>query len=158
MAKKKKAKKIEKVEREFVIGLQQAYNCPRPKRAEKAIFILKKFMFKHFRAPKENVLISNAVNEFLWKNGREHVPRKIEVKVIFIEGKANVFLKGEKAKLPKEEKEKEKMTKEEKEAEEEKEKKKMTKEEKEAEEAKEKKKDEKKLAEKAAEKSAIKRG
>ena len=156
MAKEKKAKKVEKVERKFVIGLQKAYNCPRPKRAEKTIFLVKKFMFKHFRAPKENVLISNAVNEFLWKNGREHVPRKIEVKVVFIEGKANVFLKGEKARLPKEEKKK--MTKEEKEAEEEKEKKKMTKEEKEAEEEKEKKKDEKKLAEKAAEKSAIKRG
>jgi len=150
MAKKKKAKKIEKVEREFVIGLQRAYNCPRPKRAEKAIFILKKFMFKHFRAPKEKVLISNAVNEFLWKNGREHVPRKIEVKVIFIEGKANVFLKGEKAKLPKEEK-KEEAAKEKKEE-------KMTEEEKAAEAEKEKKKSEKKLAEKAAEKSAIKRG
>ncbi len=147
MAKEKKTKEIKKVEREFVVGLQKAYNCPRPRRAEKTIFLLKKFMFKHFRASKENVLISNAVNEFLWKNGREHVPRKIEVKVIFIEGKVNVFLKGEKATLPKEEKKKE-----------EKKEEKMTKEEKEAEKEKEKKKDEKKLAEKAAEKSAIKRG
>lgn len=158
MAKDKKAKKIEKVEREFVIGLQQAYNIPRPRRAEKTIFLIKKFMFKHFRAAKENVLISNAVNEFLWKNGREHTPRKIAVKVIFVEGKANVFLKGEKAKLPKEEKTEEKLTKEEKKEEVEKEKKNMTEEEKTAEEEKEKKKDEKKLAEKAAEKSAIKRG
>ncbi len=153
MAKEKKAKKIEKVEREFVIGLQQAYNIPRPRRAEKTIFLIKKFMFKHFRATKENVLISNAVNEFLWKNGREHTPRKIEVKVIFTEGKANVFLKGERVKLPKEEKKKE-----EKKEEAEKEKKKMTEEEKAMEAEKEKKKDEKKLAEKAAEKSAIKRG
>ena len=157
MAKEKKAKKIEKVEREFVIGLVQAYNIPRPRRAEKTIFLIKKFMFKHFRATKENVLISNAVNEFLWKNGREHTPRKIEVKVIFIEGKVNVFLKGEKTKLPKEEKKKE-LTKIEKKIEEVKEKKNMTDTEKEAEAEKEKKKDEKKLAEKAAEKSAIKRG
>ncbi len=158
MAKEKKAKKIEKVEREFVIGLVQAYNIPRPRRAEKTIFLIKKFMFKHFRATKENVLISNAVNEFLWKNGREHVPRKIEVKVIFVDGKVNVFLKGEKAKLPKEEKKEETLTKIEKKIEEVKEKKNMTDTEKEAEAEKEKKKDEKKLAEKAAEKSAIKRG
>jgi len=158
MAKEKKAKKIEKVEKEFVIGLQEAYNIPRPRRAEKTIFLIKKFMFKHFRATKENVLISNAVNEFLWKNGREHTPRKIAVKVIFIEGKVNVFLKGEKAKLPKEEKKEETLTKEEKKEEVEKEKKKMTEEEKAMEAEKEKKKDEKKLAEKAAEKSSIKRG
>ena len=155
MAKEKNAKKIEKVEKEFIIGLQSAYNCPRPRRAEKTIFIIKKFMFKHFRAAKENVLISNAVNEFLWKDGREHTPRKIEVKIIFIEGKVNVFLKGEKAKLPKEEKKEEKTAKEKKKEEAEKE---MTEEEKAAEAEKEKKRDEKRLAEKAAEKSAIKRG
>jgi len=70
---------------------------------------------------------------------------KISIKVIVADGKANIFLKGEKIELPKEEK-KEKAVE------------KKTEEEKAAEEEKEKRKDEKKLAEKAAEKAAIKRG
>lgn len=145
MAKEKK--KAEKVEREFMVGLQEAYNYPRPKRAKKALFILRKFAFKHFRAKGNNVLVSNSVNEFLWKQGREHVPRKIGVKIVFVEGKANIFLKGEKVRLPKEEK-KEKP----------KEAAKKTAEEKAAEEEKEKKQEEKRMAEKSAEKAAIKRG
>jgi len=145
MAKKKEEEK-KVVERSFVVGLQAVYNCPRPKRANKAIFLLKKFAFKHFRIKPEDVLISNKVNELIWKNGRQHVPRKIAIKVIVSEGKANIFLKGEKAKA-KEEKKKE-VKKEEK----------LTVEEKKAEEEKEKKKAEKKLAEKSAEKAAMKRG
>jgi len=65
---------------------------------------LKRFIFKHLRIKAENVLISNKVNEYIWQNGREHIPRKIEIKVIVAKGKANIFLKGEKAKVPKEEK------------------------------------------------------
>jgi ribosomal protein L31E len=145
MAKEKKA--VEKAEREFTIGLQEAYDYARPKRAKKALFLLRKFAFKHFRAKAKDVLISNAVNETVWKQGREHVPRKIAVRIVFVGGKANIFLKGEKVALPKEEK-----------AEKPKAAEKKTEEEKAAEEEKEKKQDEKKMAEKAAEKAAIKRG
>ncbi len=144
---KKKQKKSEKLERSFVVGLQPVYSCPRPRRANKAIALLRRFVFKHFRIKSENVLISNAVNQFIWAQGRQHVPRKIEIRVIVSEGKANVFLKGEKVSLPKEEKKKP-----------EKKEHKKTEEEKAAEEEKQKKKEEKKLAEKAAEKTAIKRG
>ena len=144
MAKEKK--KSEKIERELTIGLEKAYGIPRPRRANKAIGVLKNFAFKHFRAKKEDVLISNKVNEAIWARGRENIPRKIDVRIIFVDGKANIFLKKEKAKLPKEEKQEEKKPE------------KKTAEEKEAEEEKQKKKDEKKLAEKAAEKAAMKRG
>lgn len=149
MAKAKK-KKEEKVERNFVVGLKGIYNLPRPRRANKAIAFLKKFAFKHFRVKAENVSISNKLNEFIWQQGREHIPRKVEIKIVFIEdkaigGKASLFLKGEKVKLPKEEKKEEK-------------KEKKTEEEKKEEEEKEKKKEEKKMAEKSAEKAAIKRG
>ncbi|MFA4855737.1 MAG: 50S ribosomal protein L31e [archaeon] len=148
MAKEKKKEKVaEKVEREFTVNLQEAYNYARPKRAKKALFFLRKFAFKHFRAAGNNVLISNAVNEFLWKQGREHVPRKIEVKIVFADGKANIFLKGEKIHLPKEKKEEKPKAAE-----------KKTGEEKAAEEEKEKRQEEKKMAEKAAEKAAIKKG
>jgi len=144
MAKAKK-KQEEKIERNFVVGLKGICNLPRPRRANKAIAFLKKFAFKHFRAKAENVSISNKLNEFVWQQGREHVPRKVEIKIVFTGGKASLFLKGEKVKIPKEEKKGEK-------------KKEKTGEEKKEEEEKEKKKEEKKMAEKSAEKAAIKRG
>jgi len=143
MAKGKK--KTEKIEREFTIGLQKTYDIPKPRRANKAMATLKDFAYKHFRTKRKDVLISNQVNETIWEKGRENPPRKIEVKIVFTEGKANIFLKKEKVKIQKEEK------KEEKKAE------KKTKEEKQAEEEKERKKEEKKLAEKSAEKAAMKR-
>jgi len=145
MAKEKKAK-VEKVEREFVVGLRQVYKYPRQQRSVKALSVMKRFAFKHFRAESKNVLISNGVNEFLWKNGRQHVPRKIAIKIVFSAGKAHIFLKGEKISLPEEKKEKKKGEKP------------VSKEEKAAEEEKEKKIEEKKIAEKAAEMAALKKG
>jgi len=143
MAKEKKEKKAEK---QFVVGFAGLKNRPKPQRANKAIGVLKKFIFKHTRVKPENVLISNKVNEAIWQRGREKVLKKLAIKVILAEGKANVFLKGEKLKAKKEEKKKEKPEE------------KKTEEEKAFEEEKQKKKDEKKLAEKAAEKAAMKRG
>jgi large subunit ribosomal protein L31e len=145
MAKEKK--KQEKLEREFTVGLHALLGCPRPKRANKAIYLLKRFAFKHFRVGEDDVLISNKVNEFLWQKGREKVPKKISIKVVVVDKKANIFLKGEKVKAKKEEKKKE-----------EKKEEKMTEEEKAAAAEKEKKKEDKKLAERAAEKAALKRG
>ncbi len=145
MAKAKK--KQEKLEREFVVGLQPVFDTPRSRRADKAISLIKRFIFKHFRIEAKDVLISNKVNEFVWQGGREKVPRKIEIKVIVTEGKANVFLRKEKASLPKKEEKAEKEPAE-----------KKTEEEKKEEKEKEKKKEEKKMAEKAAEMAAMKRG
>ena len=143
---KEKPKAEKKIEREFTVGLQPVYKIPRPRRANKAISLLKNFAFKHFRTKKEDVLISNKVNETIWERGREHIPRKIDIKIIYVDGKANIFLKKEKVKAKKEEKKEEKKPE------------KKTAEEKQAEEEKEKKKEDKKLAEKAAEKAAMKRG
>jgi len=148
MAKEKK-KTEKKLEKHFIVGLQDLSNYPRPRRANKAIAMLRKFVLKHLRIKPENVLISNQLNQFLWQKGREHPPKKVEIKVIVSAGKANLFLKAEKIQKPKEEKKEEKKT----EKKEEK-----TEEEKAAEEEKERKKKEKKIAEKAAEKAAIKRG
>lgn len=144
MAKEKKEEK--KIEKEFIVGLQPVKSKPKPQRTKKALGLLRKFIFKHLRIKAENVLISNKVNEFIWSHGREKVPNKIEIRVVVSEGKANVFLKGEKIKAKKEEKKP--VKKEEK----------KTEEEKAEEEEKQKKKDEKKLAEKSAEKAAMKRG
>ena len=142
---KKKKEANQEQKREFIVGLRHLYDYPKPHRAKKGISLLKKFAFKHFRISADNVLISNAVNEFLWHRGRENVPRKILITIIVSKGKANIFLKGEKISMPKEEKK-------------EKHEEKKTVEEKAMEEEKEKKQEEKKLAEKSAEKTAIKRG
>ncbi len=146
----KKEKKAEKTpeERQFVVSFSKVYRAPRPKRAFRAINFLKKFAFKHFRASNENVFISQAVNEAVWGKGREHIPRKLEIKVVKEEDRARIYLKDEKIKKPKKEKPEEK--KEEKKAE--------SKEEAAEKEEIEKKKKEKKAKEKAAELSQIKRG
>ena len=149
MAKKEK-KKVEKKleERPFVVSFSKVYRAPRPKRAFRAINFLKKFAFKHFRVKGEDVFISQAVNEAIWAKGREHIPRKIEIKIVKDEEKAKIYLKDEKIKAPKKEKPVEK--KEEKKietAEETVEKKEI-----------EKKKKDKTAKEKAAELSQIKRG
>ena len=145
MPKKKKKKEKKPEEKHFVVPFSELFKAPKAKRARRAITLLKRFAFKHFRMGEENVLISQAVNEAIWKRGREKIPRKIEIKVVEEEGKVNIYLKDEKIAKPK----KEEKTKEKKEE---------TKEEKEAKEEIEKKKKEKKAKEKAAEASEIKRG
>ncbi|MBN2067163.1 MAG: 60S ribosomal protein L31 [Candidatus Diapherotrites archaeon] len=145
MAKKKKAEKKELEEKKYTVGMQAVYKFPRPKRAIKALTHLKRFAFKHTRIKPEDILISNKVNEAIWEKGREHPPRKLEIKVIIAEGKANVFLQSEKIKPLKEKKEEKKEEK-------------KTEEEIAIEEEKEKKKQEKKAVERAAEAAAMKRG
>lgn len=143
MAKGKPEKKPVKIEREFVVPLAKAYEKSRTKRASKAINILRAFMKKHFRVSEKKVLVSNAVNELIWKKGIQHVPRKIKVKAVFDEENLRVLLPSEK--LPEKKAKKE-------------EKKEKTKEQVEQEKEAEKKKEEKKEVEKEAEKMAIKRG
>ncbi len=106
MAAKKETKQIEKKpeEKQFTISLTPVFKNPRPKRAFRAINFIRKFMFKHFRVKAENVSISQELNEAVWAKGREHIPRKIEVKVIKEKDKANVYLKDEKVAVKKEKK------------------------------------------------------
>ncbi len=144
MAKRKKEKAALE-ERKFTVGLQKLYSFPKKRRANKAITLLKRFVFKHLRLGERDVLLSSKLNQQLWKKGREHVPRKLDIKVIVDKGKANVFLQSEKVHVPKKEEKK-------------KEEKKKTEEEIAAEAEKERKKEEKKAAERAAEAAAIKRG
>lgn len=148
MAKKEKKKEEKAEEKQFVVSFSKVFRAPRPKRAFRAINFLKKFVFKHFRVEEDNVMISQAVNEKIWERGREHIPRRIEIKIVKEKEKARVYLKDEKIEKPKKEKAKEEPKKEEKKEEE------KTAEEKET----ERKKEEKKAKEKAADVSQIKRG
>lgn len=148
MAEKKK-KELPAIEKKLDISLRHVFHFKRNERTIKAISFIKRTVTKHTRIKPEFVLLSNKVNEAIWQHGREGVPRKMSIKIILDKGEANVFMHNEKVELPREEKKKEK--KEEKEE-------KKTEDEKAAEEERERKKGEKRLVEKAAEASAIKRG
>ena len=143
--------------KEFIVRLNKVFRAPRQKRANRAINFIKKFMRKHFKIKVEDVIISNKVNEFIWANGREHIPRKIKLKAVKDEQKVKVYLEQEI--IPKKEKKKGKKQ-------EKKEEKTKPKQEKAKEKTKEgakealdqkRKLDEKRAMEKAAEKAAIKR-
>lgn len=66
-------------ERTYVIPLRYAYFVPRPKRANKAIKIIREFVKRHLKV--EEVLIGDDVNKKVWERNREKPPRRIKVKV-----------------------------------------------------------------------------
>ena len=70
----------EEFERIYNVNLGKAWLVPRQKRTNKAINILRKFAKRHGRT--EEVKISTDVSEFLWKRGKRHPPRKIQIKLI----------------------------------------------------------------------------
>jgi len=67
---------------------------PRPKRANKAIRLIREYVSRHLRV--SNVKISNRVNEEVWKRNREKPPRRIKVKIVRVdEDTAEVLLPEE---------------------------------------------------------------
>ena len=68
---------------DYVISFNDLYKKPKPKRAKKAVGYIKKYFYKHKRLMPNQVLISNEVNEKLWGQGMYHIPRQIEVELIF---------------------------------------------------------------------------
>jgi ribosomal protein L31E len=141
-------------EAEYIISLRKAFDKPPIKRPKAALNEIKKFIKKHTRI--ENVLISNEVNEFIFKNSK-NIPRKLNIVLLKQKNKIKVYLKGSK-KLEEDKKaaEKAKETKKLKKTETKKETKENTKE-KETKEKHEKELKEKKQKEKAAEAVSIKR-
>ncbi len=70
---------MEKGERVYIIPLREVKKTPRKKRAAKAIRYIRRFLEKHTK--NENIIISNELNEEIWKNGIENIPSKVKVKV-----------------------------------------------------------------------------
>ncbi len=144
--KEQKEKEVKLEEKMLTVSLKNCLDCERPKRASHAVRLLKRIISKHFRVKAENVLISNKTNQLVWAHGIEHIPMKVEVKVIKDKDKAMVYAKDEKIEKPKKEKKEEKKEE------------KKTAEEKAKEEELEKKKEEKRTLEKEANAAAIKKG
>jgi large subunit ribosomal protein L31e len=92
--KKPKKKEIEEIveERIYTIPLGRAWISPRKKRAPKAIRLIKSFIQRHMKVKTEveeieeeeaeRLVISNEVNEKIWKRGIEKPPRKIRVRAV----------------------------------------------------------------------------
>jgi len=162
--------------RVYVVSFERLYRLPRSHRAKRAIKEIRKFLGKHKRAKKEQIVLAKEVNEKVWEQGYYNIPRSVEIEVLDDAGKFFVFLRGskqlqekleeiKKEKKKKEEKKKEKEEKKGKEAKEtkeageekeEKDKEKVEKERKVEEEVEKKKKD-KKVLERHMEAESIKR-
>ena len=99
-------------ERTYIIGFNKVIgNYPRTKRANKAMNFIKSFMKKHYHVEPGNVIISSKVNSLVWASGREHIPRKIEVKTVIDKKKIRVLLPNEEFKIVEPKKETKKKTK-----------------------------------------------
>jgi len=65
------------LKRLYIVPLVKAWAAPRKKRVPRAVRLLKEFAKRHMKA--EEVWISNAVNEILWRRGIEKPPRRVKV-------------------------------------------------------------------------------
>jgi large subunit ribosomal protein L31e len=101
---------MDKLERIYTVPLGDAYRSVRNKRAPKAVKILREFLTKHMKA--DEVLLSEALNKFIWERSIQKPPRRVKVRVIKEDATARAYLadekiepkKEKKAEAPKEEK------------------------------------------------------
>ena len=89
-----------KKEKTITINFRKVFEKPMTKRAKSALFVLKSAVKKETR--KDNIKISNKVNEALWNRGLFKSLRKITVKIV-IDKDTRVYLPDEKI-IQKEEK------------------------------------------------------
>jgi len=84
------------LERIYTVPLRAAALAPRPKRANRAVAEIKKFMARHMKSEEDKVWLDNPVNEAVWARGIEKPPRRIRVKAIrFDDGVVEVSLPDE---------------------------------------------------------------
>ena len=67
------------MERTYTIPLREAFNAPRPRRANKAVKIVRNFLTRHTKAG--TVKLDSSVNDAIWDRSREKPPRRIKVNV-----------------------------------------------------------------------------
>ncbi|KKN00850.1 hypothetical protein LCGC14_1133720 [marine sediment metagenome] len=78
-------------ERIYIVPLAKARKGSRNTRAKKAIRYLREYMFRHFKP--ETLIISQEVNEFIWKRGIQKPPRKLKIRATKnIDGLVVVYL------------------------------------------------------------------
>ncbi|MEZ0249114.1 MAG: 50S ribosomal protein L31e [Thermoproteus sp.] len=67
--------------REYRISLKKAYWAARPRRAKRAIGIIREFAARHMRVDVKKVKIDTTVNLYVWSRSRERPPRYLDVVV-----------------------------------------------------------------------------
>ena len=78
-------------ERIYIVPLTKARRGPRNKWAKKSIRFLREYMERHFKP--ESLVISQEVNERIWKRGIKKPPRKLKVRATKnIDGLVVVYL------------------------------------------------------------------
>lgn len=78
-------------ERIYVVPLAKARRGPRNKYAKKAVRYLREYMERHFKP--ESLVISQEVNEAIWKRGIQKPPRKLKIRATKnIDGLVVVYL------------------------------------------------------------------
>lgn len=106
---------MDKLERIYTVPLGDAYDTVRNKRAPRAVKILREFLTRHMKA--DQVLLSEALNKFIWERSIQKPPRRVKVRVIKEDAVARAYLADEKIEEPKKAEKKEDKAKEEKPAE-----------------------------------------
>src|SRR5207237_1277050 len=70
-------------ERIMIVPLRAAWAASRTDRTPRAIKAIREHVKQHLKP--DRIFIDDVLNEYLWKRGREHPPRRIRIKAIKIE-------------------------------------------------------------------------
>ena len=95
-----------KVERIYTVPLGDAYDMPRNKRSPRAVKILKGFIARHMKLDGGKIVLSNALNSYIWMKSIQKPPRKVKVRLIKEDETVRAYLSDEKIEAPKKEEKK----------------------------------------------------
>jgi large subunit ribosomal protein L31e len=80
------SKRVEEIEREYVIPLRASRHQPsRRRRAGHALETVRRFVVRHMKGQPEDVWIDPRLNERIWERGIQHIPSQVRVKAIRFE-------------------------------------------------------------------------
>ena len=86
MAKTPETRRVEELEREFIIPLRASMHQPsRRRRAGHALETVRRYVTRHMKGQPEDVWIDPRLNERIWERGIQHLPRQVRVKAIRFE-------------------------------------------------------------------------
>ncbi len=95
-----------KVERIYTVPLGDAYDKPRNKRCPRAVKILKGFITKHMKLDGGKIVLSSALNSYIWRDSIQKPPRRVKVRLIKEDETVRAYLSDEKIEAPKKEEKK----------------------------------------------------
>lgn len=93
-----------KLERIYTVPLGDAYEAPRGKRGPRAVRLLREFIGRHMKS--QDILLSNALNSYIWERSIQKPPRRVKVRLIKEEETVRAYLADEKIEEPKKEEKK----------------------------------------------------